>query len=544
MPHNISREARVGVVAALAIFCFAFLMVFLRAVKISTKGHLYYVVFDDAGHVIPGTDVNIAGVRVGEVHAVKLNPATNMAQVELIVDSKYTLYQNYKFRIAKAALIGQSAIEIVPTTESPGPVLKPENEDTPVVGYSPASIESVIPEINDTLRTIRDTTSKMQKIISDPTIVDSLRSTALDVSKTAEGMRKFITDPAMAARVRNSLENVERTTQRAVAVADSMTKLAADLRSVIGENRSEVKLSFAQLSEAAKNLEQATAKLKVTANELNVKDRFDEAAKTFQQTLAHFEATAKRFRDVANDPQFIDDTRAMIAQAKDSTANLKSATEELKTFLADADLRADLKAAVKEGKDTAAAAKEVVQATKTTVTTANDALANLKVASEDLTYTMKSARSAADRVDKFLNRSNPLKSTTEGIKPDLTFRHLGDRGVTVTDLNLRVGGGKTFFRTGLSDIGGGGVRFSLQQGFGFGGSTAARFGVFRSHAGVGVDKSFGATRLSLDAYDPSRLKYSAWFSLPMTRKTDLVLGGERDRSGTDRLGAGLSIKAF
>ncbi len=65
--HNISREARVGVVAALAIFCFAFMMVFLKALKVSAPGDIYYVVFDDAGRVIKGTDVFLAGVKVGEV---------------------------------------------------------------------------------------------------------------------------------------------------------------------------------------------------------------------------------------------------------------------------------------------------------------------------------------------------------------------------------------------------------------------------------------------------------------------------------------------
>ena len=125
MPHNISREARVGVVAALAIFCFAFLVVFLRAVRISTKGNLYFVVFDDAGRVIEGTDVNLAGVRVGEVQKVKLIPETNLAQVEIVVEREYTLYRNYKFRIAKAALIGQSAIDIIPAAGPSGPVVKP-----------------------------------------------------------------------------------------------------------------------------------------------------------------------------------------------------------------------------------------------------------------------------------------------------------------------------------------------------------------------------------------------------------------------------------
>ena len=221
----------------------------------------------------------------------------------------------------------------------------------------------------------------------------------------------------------------------------------------------------------------------------------------------------------------------MVAQARETTDNLRKATEGLKDLVGDEQIRADLKAAAKEGKET--------------VTTAKEALTNVRAASEDLTATMKSARSAAERVDKLLNIKTPSgKSVTDNIRPDLAFRHLGSEGRTVADLNLRVGGQHHFMTTGLSDIGSDGVRFSLQQGVGFGGGTAARFGLYRSRVGFGLDQRLGTGDLALNVFDPDHAKYTAWFTTPLTKKTALMLGVEKDRRRQDLFGAGIKIRAF
>lgn len=530
--HNISREARVGVVAALGIFCLVFIMVFLRALKPATAGDIYYVVFEDAGRIVKGTDVNMAGVRVGEVDDVKLTD-TNQAQVDLIIGRKYEIHKSYQFKVSKGTLIGQTAVEIIPVggKKGSGPVIHPNNPDEPIIGISSPSIESVIPEINDTLRTIRDTTSKMQKLVSDPEVVHSFKHTAQDIHATAESIKKIVGDPQMAALIRRSLTNVERASARAVHTADSLAQLSANLREVIGENRGEVKNAFAQMGAAAKNMEIATANLRTSLDDLKVKERSDEAFASFKKTLANFDETSEKLKKLAADPQLTEDLKKMVATARETTDNLRKATDSLKDLVGDEQIRADLKTAAKEGKET--------------VTTAKEALTNVRSASEDLTAAMKSARAAAERVDKLLNIKTPsAKSALDNVRPDVTIRHVGGDGRTLADLNLRVGGQHHFGYLGLSDIGNDGVRFSLQQGIGFGGGTAARFGLYRSRVGFGLDQRLGTSDLALNVFDPDHAKYSAWLSTPLTKKTEFMLGMERDRKRQDLFGAGIRLRPF
>ena len=80
----------------------------------------YHATFTDASRLKPGQDVRIAGVPVGTVNEVKLNP-DNTVDVAFDVDDRYQLYTSTRAVVRYENLVGDRYLEI---TSGPGELRK------------------------------------------------------------------------------------------------------------------------------------------------------------------------------------------------------------------------------------------------------------------------------------------------------------------------------------------------------------------------------------------------------------------------------------
>ncbi|MGH3677508.1 MAG: MCE family protein [Mycobacterium sp.] len=80
----------------------------------------YHATFTDASRLKPGQDVRIAGVPVGTVNAVKLNP-DNTVDVAFDVNKRYQLYTSTRAVVRYENLVGDRYLEI---TSGPGELRK------------------------------------------------------------------------------------------------------------------------------------------------------------------------------------------------------------------------------------------------------------------------------------------------------------------------------------------------------------------------------------------------------------------------------------
>ena len=70
--------------------------------------------FQSAEGVRPGTEVRIAGVKVGSVTAMTLDPGSFRAQVTVRIDPAIRLPQDSTIQVASEGLLGGSYIDILP----------------------------------------------------------------------------------------------------------------------------------------------------------------------------------------------------------------------------------------------------------------------------------------------------------------------------------------------------------------------------------------------------------------------------------------------
>lgn len=77
-------------------------------------GYQIHAGFDDAGGLAAGTDVRVAGVKVGSVADYGIDPETFEARVTLNLSSAVALPVDSRLRIVPDGLLGGNFIEITP----------------------------------------------------------------------------------------------------------------------------------------------------------------------------------------------------------------------------------------------------------------------------------------------------------------------------------------------------------------------------------------------------------------------------------------------
>ena len=110
-----SVETAVGVFVIIGILCVGYLTVKLG--KMELLGENHYVVraqFQSVSGLKPGAGVEMAGVRIGRVDTISLDPERLVAEVEMKIRKEYTLTDDVIASVKTSGLIGDKYIKISP----------------------------------------------------------------------------------------------------------------------------------------------------------------------------------------------------------------------------------------------------------------------------------------------------------------------------------------------------------------------------------------------------------------------------------------------
>jgi phospholipid/cholesterol/gamma-HCH transport system substrate-binding protein len=113
MKRNIIETVLGGIVLLVAV---GFIVFAFRSVGLTSGAGGYEVTaeFDDASGLTPGTDVRMAGVKIGTVVSQRLDPETYFAEVVLSIDDSIELPSDTSARIVPEGLLGGNFVELEP----------------------------------------------------------------------------------------------------------------------------------------------------------------------------------------------------------------------------------------------------------------------------------------------------------------------------------------------------------------------------------------------------------------------------------------------
>lgn len=109
-------EVTVGVFVIIAILCLIFLAIRVSGLTSSSYSNTYQVTasFENVGDLKARAPVTIAGVRIGKITNIHLNPQTYQAVVTMEIDGKDKVPVDSTANIFTAGLIGSNYISLTP----------------------------------------------------------------------------------------------------------------------------------------------------------------------------------------------------------------------------------------------------------------------------------------------------------------------------------------------------------------------------------------------------------------------------------------------
>ncbi len=111
---NLKTEAIIGIFIVTAISSFLYMSVQLGAFRFDTSKYApYYALFKDVAGLAKKADVKIAGVKVGWVDDVVLEPDGKTVKAKLMILRDYTLYKNAYAIVRQEGMLGLKFLELV-----------------------------------------------------------------------------------------------------------------------------------------------------------------------------------------------------------------------------------------------------------------------------------------------------------------------------------------------------------------------------------------------------------------------------------------------
>lgn len=107
-------EILVGAVVLATAIGFAAYTASVTGLQTATSGYTLTASFRSVEGIKAGTDVRLAGVKVGSVSAVNLNPETFRADAEFTVQDGIEIPDDSAISISSEGLLGGNFVEIIP----------------------------------------------------------------------------------------------------------------------------------------------------------------------------------------------------------------------------------------------------------------------------------------------------------------------------------------------------------------------------------------------------------------------------------------------
>ena len=253
----------------------------------------FTIVFANAQGVAPGTPVRRSGVRIGEVHSVKLNNETGKVNVEIRIDDKFSLRKGDRATLQQGLLGGDATIAFVPPEdaklEDPTPVVA----GSTLQGVTPADAGTLMQKTADLVQPAQEAVVEIKKVFQNinkltPEIADTLkefREIGKMVKDVGPGLQKASEEVSLLAKsARESIPDLKKTNDEIQVTTRTWNKVGERTDVLLKVNEEKITKSIDRMDEALKRVNLLFG---------------DENQKLVQDTLKGFKNGSQQFESIA-----------------------------------------------------------------------------------------------------------------------------------------------------------------------------------------------------------------------------------------------------
>jgi phospholipid/cholesterol/gamma-HCH transport system substrate-binding protein len=250
-------EWRVGVFVFIGLVILAGLLLqFSKGASFFKPTYDLYLKANNVGGLKPGATVLMAGVQIGTVSDIQLNPAGTNVTITLKIYAKFVVHKDALIRIDQSGFLGDFYVAVVPTHNEGGVWASGDNLDA----EEPFSMQEVARSAATFLKRVDETTKNLDNAIADVRRLVLNEQTLTNLSSTV-GNARIASERAVVTV--NNINSLVETNSEAVASAVSnvvyfskqINQFAGGLEDVLATNSTE-------LAAAMKNIESSTVVLK------------------------------------------------------------------------------------------------------------------------------------------------------------------------------------------------------------------------------------------------------------------------------------------
>jgi phospholipid/cholesterol/gamma-HCH transport system substrate-binding protein len=233
--------------------------------------------FKDVAGLDEKSTVRVAGVRVGRVGRIRVNPETGKAVVELEIDPGVELRQGAVPQISNLGLLGEKYVELYP-----GPAgAPPLREGAVLSGDVPVSFDEITRLARDIEVQIKDISTNLNRSLGGPEGEERLRTIVENVRIISEDLRVMVA---------SNRADVDSTVANFKEFSAMMTKLVDRVDRLVASNTENVTAGIA-------NIREISGKLETTTDNLNqITGRIESGQGTIGK-LVQSEETHKNLND-------------------------------------------------------------------------------------------------------------------------------------------------------------------------------------------------------------------------------------------------------
>ena len=566
-----SNEIRVGIVflGGLALIVFGYF--YLRGLGLNAE--FYTLRLNGAASIAQGNDVRLQGVKIGQVSDVNFDPKTQQPILKIAVrraDPSYKLLKNYEYSVQISGLVGENYVDIRGPYDPNADSYNPDDPDEIIPAEAAGGILAATNTANDVAKNLEVTIAKVNKtldavnngLLNSPNqkrlaqSLDGIAKLTTSVSKTFDETTGRQLQNTIASTERASA-NVERATRDAGGLSrdvqglvrnanGQLNRTSNNFNGIANENRGELRKLLANTTRASDSIAGLTETLDYTLRAGGFQENSQAALKSLRTAADNVAVATSGIRKLSDDPTTTTDLKRTLVALRESTESLRDTAASLQGFVA-GDGTGQLKG-VLASLGTTANNLEVTSSSINKIVADPLFQDDVKGSADNLNNTLASTRAAAERINALLGgkkRAQTDAATGAGTSDKSVANQFGSPGASLMlrSLSERPEGksGRNFgdarfdadllggpFRIGIDNIGDG-DNFTLQSGKYLSNNLAARYGLYRSKLGVGLEARRGKFFVEGNAYGLNDPSYNLYGGVTITRNLDLMAGAESIR---------------
>jgi phospholipid/cholesterol/gamma-HCH transport system substrate-binding protein len=250
-------EWRVGLFVFIALAVLgAMLLEFGRGTSLFRPTYNLYLKANNVGGLKSQTSVLMAGVQIGMVSDIQLNPEGTNVTITLKIFQKYVIHKDARFVIEQSGFLGDYYVAIIPTHNA-GDVWRADEHP---IAEEPFSLQEVARSAAGFLQRIDQTTKSLDDAIADVRRLVLNEETLTNLSITVNNLRMasehaVTTVDNINSLVETNTASVGLAVSNVVGFSQQIGEFAGDLKVVLATNAAELNASM-------KNIESSTVVLK------------------------------------------------------------------------------------------------------------------------------------------------------------------------------------------------------------------------------------------------------------------------------------------